>query len=505
MANRLVKISAWALSGTIAALVLGTALALAVQAKGIGLHPADWAALRFTLAQAVLSTVVSCLLAMPVARALARTTFRGRRALIVLMGAPFLLPVIVAVLGLVSLYGRNGFLNQTLQALGLPTVTIYGLHGVVLAHVFFNLPLATRMLLNGWHAIPAERFRLAQTLGLPSPFRHIEAPMLAAVLPGIALSIVLVCLTSFVVALTLGGGPAATTLELAIYQALRFDFDPGHAALLAGVQFAVCAVAVSLAARFTLTEGLGLGLDRAPVGQKAHWVDVPVLVLAAAFLILPLVAVVADGVPAFLHLPALVWQAALRSAVMALVAAGLSVTAALILVQAKVAGAPLVEGAAMLPLATSGLVLGTGLFVLTRAFISPEALALPVTVLVNALMAQPFVFRLLLPQARDLHRNYDRLAQTLGLCGGARMRWLTLPRLARPLGLGAGLAAALSMGDLGVVALFAGQDQATLPLVVQRLSGAYRMDQAAAAALVLVMASFALFALCDIGGRRAAP
>ena len=392
-----------------------------------------------------------------------------------------------------------------MQALGLPTVTIYGLHGVVLAHVFFNLPLATRMLLNGWHAIPAERFRLAQTLGLPSPFRHIEAPMLAAVLPGIALSIFLVCLTSFVVALTLGGGPAATTLELAIYQALRFDFDPGHAALLAGVQFAICAVAVSLAPRFTLAEGLGLGLDRAPVGQNAHWVDAPVLALAALFLILPLVAVVADGAPAVLHLPALVWQAALRSAVMALVAAGLSVTAALILVQAKVEAAAWVEAAAMLPLATSGLVLGTGLFVLTRAFVRPEALALPVTVLVNALMALPFVFRVLLPQARDLHRTYDQLAQTLGLCGGARLRWLTLPRLARPLGLGAGLAAALSMGDLGVVALFAGQDQATLPLVVQRLSGAYRMDQAAAAALVLVLCSFALFALCDIGGRRAAP
>ena len=96
------------------------------------------------------------------------------------------------------------------------------------------------------------------------------------------------------------------------------------------------------------------------------------------------------------------------------------------------------------------------------------------------------------------------MAQTLGLSGGARLRWLTLPRLARPLGMGAGLAAALSMGDLGVVALFAGQDQATLPLVVQRLSGAYRMEQAAAAALVLVACSFALFALCDIGGRRAA-
>ena len=132
-------------------------------------------------------------------------------------------------------------------------------------------------------------------------------------------------------------------------------------------------------------------------------------------------------------------------------------------------------------------------------------MALPVTVLVNALMALPFVFRLLLPQARDLHRNYDLLAQTLGLCGWARMRWLTLPRLARPLGLGAGLAAALSMGDLGVIALFASEDTATLPLMVQRLAGAYRMEQAAAASLVLIVASFALFWACDTGGRRAAP
>jgi thiamine transport system permease protein len=33
------------------------------------------------------------------------------------------------------------------------------------------------------------------------------------------------------------------------------------------------------------------------------------------------------------------------------------------------------------------------------------------------------------------------------------------------------MAAALSMGDLGVIALFAGEHQATLPLVVSQLPG----------------------------------
>ncbi len=60
------------------------------------------------------------------------------------------------------------------------------------------------------------------------------------------------------------------------------------------------------------------------------------------------------------------------------------------------------------------------------------------------------------------------------------------------------------MGDLGVIALFAGDRQATLPLIVSQLAGAYRVEAAAAAALVLVALSFALFWALDAGGRRVA-
>jgi thiamine transport system permease protein len=109
-----------------------------------------------------------------------------------------------------------------------------------------------------------------------------------------------------------------------------------------------------------------------------------------------------------------------------------------------------------------------------------------------------------LPEARALLADYGRLADSLGLQGWSRLRWLVLPRLARPLGFGAGIAAALSMGDLGAIALFAGERQATLPLVVQQLTGAYRIEAAAAASLILVTLSFALFWACDAGGRRAA-
>ena len=236
------------------ALALGSLAAVLARSEGLGqITPADWAALRFTLLQALLSAILSTILAVPVARALARRRFAGRGLMIAALGAPFILPVIVAVMGLLSIFGRAGALNGALDAMGLPKVDIYGLQGILIAHLFLNLPLAVRMILNGWAAIPPERFRLAASLDLGPRdlWRLIEYPMLRATLPGVALAIFLVCLTSFTVVLMMGGGPAATTLELAIYQAFRMEFDLGHAASLAALQ-----MALSLAVALVTPDGL---------------------------------------------------------------------------------------------------------------------------------------------------------------------------------------------------------------------------------------------------------
>lgn len=500
-----------ALAVLLLALVLAPLLAVGWRGAGMALGPADWAAVRFSVTQALLSAAFSTLLAIPVARALARRRFPGRTALITLMGAPFLLPAVVAVLGLLAIFGRSGVLNQALLQIGLPPISIYGLHGVVLAHVFLNLPLATRMILQGWLAIPVERIRLAQSLGF-SPretFRHLEAPMLREVLPGVALVILIVCLTSFAVVITLGGGPNATTIELAIYQAVRFEFDLGRAAGLAGVQLLVCAAAALVAWLFARPAGFGAGLDRdlalpAPGGWRV-WGDGAALIAVTGFLTLPLLSVLLRGLPGLTDLPASVLPAAGRSVVVALVSAGLTTVVALTLALASGGRPkPIIEAAATLPLATSGLVLGTGLFLLVQPFAPPMLLALPITVLVNVALSLPYLYRILLPETRALQADYGRLADSLSLSGWSRLRWLVLPRLARPLGFGAGVVAALSMGDLGVIALFAGDQQATLPLVVAQLTGAYRMEAAASAALILVTLSFALFWACDAGGRRAA-
>ncbi|MBA85892.1 thiamine/thiamine pyrophosphate ABC transporter permease ThiP [Thalassobius sp. S69A] len=512
MAARPVEISR-VLPGVLAAISVAAFVLCAVGAVlwfagGGGMPgPGDWAALRFTVMQAALSALCSVGLAIPVARALARRAFPGRSVLITLLGAPFILPVIVAVLGLLAVFGRNGVLSNLLGVVGLPPLSIYGLHGVLLAHVFFNLPLATRLILQGWQDIPAERFRLAATLGMGpgQVLRFLEWPMLRRVLPSALLTVFGLCLSSFAVVLMLGGGPKATTLELAIYQAFRFDFDLGRAATLAAIQAALVGSVVWVGLRISRHEADTVGLDRV-IGLSSGdgvWLRVQdglVLLLASGFLLVPLGVIVVKGVPGLAVMPVSVWGALGNSLMVTVASTSLGVGLALTIATAAVrVGWADVLG--MMGFAASPLVLGTGLFLIITPWASPSALAFVVTALVNAVMVLPFALRVLSPALQSIEHDFGNLADSLDMRGWARFRFLILPRVRRSIGFAAGLAAAMSMGDLGVIALFADPTQATLPLQMYRLMGAYQMEAAAGAALLLLAASLSLFWIMDQGGR----
>jgi thiamine transport system permease protein len=502
--------------GLLLLLTLGTVGALGFSGSPQrGIDPVDWAAIRFTLYQAFLSASASVLLAIPVSRALARRKFRGRSFYVAFLGAPFLLPAIAAVLGILAIWGRSGVISDGLQVFGLEPINIFGLFGVVLAHVFFNLPLAVRLILQGWLSIPSEHFRLSAQLCFTDRDirRKLEYPMLASVIPGAFLLIFLLCTTSFAVALALGGGPRATTIEVAIYQALRFDFDLPKAALLALVQFAICAFLAALALKYAKVQEMSLGLDRQPqrwdgTSNFARFGDTGWLMIAGLFLFAPLAALLVRGAPSLLALPTQVWPALLTSVVIALcstalaivMAVGLSITITRVSLRRKRAS-KWMEAIGFLTLAASPFVIGTGLFIIINPWVDPFALALPITAAINAAMALPFALRVILPALLRTEGYYGRLGDSLGMTRWTRFRLAIWPRLKRPVGFAAGLSAALSMGDLGVIALFAPPDIATLPLVMHRLMSDYQMDNARGAALLLIGASLFLFWIFDRGGR----
>lgn len=481
--------------------------------------------IRFSFLQATLSTVLSVALAVPIARALARQTrLFGRSLLVQILGVPVVVPVVVAVFGIVSVFGQAGWVNQAALLIGLPPGQyLYGLTGILIAHVFFNMPLAVRLLLPQWDAIPGETWRLATQLGLGSRsiFRMIEWPLLRQSLPGIAGLVFMLCFTSFAVVLTLGGGPAATTIEVAIFQALRFDFDLPRAAILAVLQTTFCITILFFLYRIARPVPPPLpGEDRyrRPDSRLTSVVllDAALILIGIGVVLLPLSAVVYDGLSGpivrVLSNPK-VWQATLLSATIAGSASVLSFLAAWGLISTsrryrftRPRFADLIELSGVITLVISPIVLGTGYFILLRPFADVFSLAVPLVILANAMMGLPYIIRTLGPLATSVHAQYDQLATSLGMSTWSRFRWIEWPCLRRPISMGLALTASLSIGDLGVIALFGSQQYTTLPYLLYQLLSAYRMGDAAVVALLLIGLSLLMFILVErcIGGWRRA-
>ncbi|MDH0614713.1 MULTISPECIES: thiamine/thiamine pyrophosphate ABC transporter permease ThiP [unclassified Agrobacterium] len=466
--------------------------------------------LRFTLYQAMLSTVLSIVLGLPVALALSRRKdFPGRIWIIRLMAVPMGLPVIVGAFGIIAIWGRQGVLNTALVFIGADEpFSIYGLSGILVAHVFFNLPLAVRLMLAGLERIPGEYWRMAASLGMGqvSVFRFIEWPAVSKLVPGIAGLIFMLCATSFTLVLLLGGGPAATTLEVAIYQALRFDFDPQRAIALSVLQIVLTAVLLGLLALFPSPEAEISSLGR-PISRfdgktaSARLWDGTAILFAVLLVGLPLVAIAVSGLradlprllaaPVFLRAMATSLAIAVLSAALVLLCCMAIIGARQAVRSKRQATWPLRSLSAMLGAGSSlvllvpPVVLGSGWFLLLRPFGDVSVYAPVLVALINMLMALPLAMRVLEPAFTSHFLRTGQLSASLGLQGLTRLRFADLPVLWRPLLMAFSFAMALSLGDLGAVALFGSENFVTLPWLVYSNMGSYRTNDAAGYAFIL--------------------
>jgi thiamine transport system permease protein len=151
-------------------------------------------------------------------------------------------------------------------------------------------------------------------------------------------------------------------------------------------------------------------------------------------------------------------------------------------------------GGSSLVLLVPPVVLGSGWFLLLRSF-TDVSLAAPLLVaIINMLMALPFVMRVLEPAFVTHRARTARLSVSLGLSGGARLRFVDWPALWRPLAMAFSFAMALSLGDLGAIALFGSERFITLPWLVYSNMGSYRTDDAQGYALILGMVCLVLAA-----------
>ena len=481
----------------------------------------DWRVLLLSLAQAGASTLVSLVFGIPLAWGLShQRRFWGRSALIGLVSSALVTPTLVVSLAMVSVLGRNGWINSFLEAIGLSGFggALYGPLGILVAHAFLNGSLVMRSSLASLDTIPIEKRKVAQSLGFSvwHRFRYVEWPALKAVLPSVCATIFLLCFTSFAIVLTLGGSPRYNTLEVSIYEAIKLEFAIARAMDLATLQLITCAILVGLSSRLRISV-----TPLAPPQRWSLWPEpialkrIQMILIGAIglFFVAPVVAIVWDGLGADLIRIASETgfkKALMTSIVLALCAALLGLGGGLALAAAMrdltsvsrlnargIAGlsARILGFSAGIYLVVPALVLGLGFFLAAQSLPgTPARWAAVALLLANSLFALPFVVAIVLPPLMRAAVRYDRLAFSLDIKGWRRWRAVDWPIVAPAAGYAFAVAFCFSFGDLGVIALFGSENFATLPWYLHQKMASYRTDDAAGVALIILGLTLAALA-----------
>ncbi|WP_109002173.1 ABC transporter permease [Streptomyces rishiriensis] len=483
--------------------------------------------LWFTTWQALASTALTLLVALPGAYVLARLDFPGRQALRAVVTVPFVLPTVVVGTAFLALVGRGGLLDD-LWGLRLDT-TVWA---ILLAHVFFNYAVVVRTVGGLWAQLDPRQEEAARMLGASRlrAWRTVTLPALGPAVAAAALMVFLFTFTSFGVVQILGG-PTFSTLEVEIYRQTSEIFDLSTAAVLTIVQFAAVGAILAVHAWTVRRRESALrlvdaaGTARRPRGGGQWALLAGVLASIAVLLVLPLAVLVQRSLdaPGFAYYRALTrddgnvflvppidavgnsLQYALAATAIAMVVGGLAAAA----LTRRDAGR-LVRGfdaLLMLPLGVSAVTVGFGfLIALDEPPLDLRATWILVP-LAQALVGVPFVVRTMLPVLRAVDQRLREAAAVLGASPWRVWREVDLPMVRRALLVAAGFAFAVSLGEFGATVFIARPDNPTLPVAVARLlgrAGELNYGQAMALSTILmVVCAVALLVLERLRTDRA--
>lgn len=458
----------------------------------------------FTFWQAVISTMLTMLAAIPLTWAISRFKFPGKPLVRALVTVPFVLPTVVVGAAFLSVFPR-------------------GIVALLAAHVFYNVAVVVRMVGGVWSRIDRRVEEAAAVLGAKplKVFKTITLPLIGPSLASAAAIVFLFCFTSFGTVLILGGG-GLRTLEVEIYQQAVAFLDLPVAGALSLIQLGTVVIVLLLssrlqasASRVTLVTEADLPQPQTGRQRARLWTVVAISLGAMA---VPMAALVEASLQNGLVGWRSLWSAG-ASAIRPLPAIANSLLYALVATALAVA----VGGAAsawlarrksgnwfdalvMLPLGTSAVTIGFGFLIALDRPVDLRGSWVLVP-LAHALVAVPFVVRTTLPILRSIRHDLREAAAVLGASPARVFREVDLPIASRALAVGAGFAVLVSLGEFGATSFVVRPASITVPALIFRLlgrPGSSSIATAMALAVILAGLTTVLVLLIDrLRGTRA--
>ncbi len=429
-------------------------------------------ALWFSVWQSACSVVLTLVAATPITWALSRFSFPGRSLARALVTAPFVLPTVVV--------------GSAFLALGMQ-----GIRAILAAHVFYNLAVVVRTVGGVWSRIDPGLLEAARTLGAAprQVFWRVVLPLLRPAVAASSAIVFLFTFTSFGVVLILGG-LRYRTLEVEIWQQTVVFLDLPSAAALAVLQLVGVTAVLAWYSRYQERRSVGVDLSPesrnlrrlstpgqrwgagAAVGGTLVALSVPLLMLVARslrgggvgwrFLVDP----GPLGVTPVRAMANSLWYALAT----VLIAVTVGLCASTVIVSGKGRASRWFDVLLMLPLGASAVTVGFGMLVALDWPVDLRATVVLVP-LAHALVATPFVVRAVTPMLRSVDTGLRESASVLGASPWRVFREIDLPIAARATAVGAGFAAAISLGEFGATAFIARPDTITVPALIFRLLG----------------------------------
>jgi len=484
----------------------------------------------FSLYQAFLSALLSILVGLPGAWLLTNYNFPGKRWFRLLTYLPFILPSILVVLAMVLFYGNNGWINRGLMViLGTdePQVHfLYSLTGILIAHVFYNFPLAMKIIGDQWERISLKYHQAASSLGVGNMRRFfgITLPLLIPSIGSAFVLIFLLCMNSFAVILVLGGGIRYTTIEVLIYQLARIELDFSGAASLAFLQGGLSLIVMAI-----LLKGRDSRVDQESVSKSwlpeklrnrsmKAWFGLCWILLVLIFALGPLFAILMDSFRKFEHgewiytwywycelftwrennyFLSSLWNSLRIGLGSALISSISGLGLVSIIAYRKGVKRRFWEMLTIFPIALSTVVFGVAWFHFYQGHLAGTVPLIFVVMAMHALLTCPYWIRIVLPTLESIPLQWHTESKMLGkqpLEYGVRILW---PWLSKTFLIAFFFSFSLSLGELNSTMMIADETVRTLPLEIYGAISGYRFSYASAVAVILLILSVSTFLLVE--------
>ncbi|HEU4388530.1 MAG TPA: sulfate ABC transporter permease subunit [Blastocatellia bacterium] len=131
---------------------------------------------ELTILMAAGATIINTVLGLSVAWVLVRDNFWGNRVLNGLVDLPFAVSPVIAGFMLILLFGRGGWFEAPLDALGIKVV--FAWPGILIATTFISLPFVVREVMPVLGQVSRDQEDAARTIGATAwqTFRHVTLP-----------------------------------------------------------------------------------------------------------------------------------------------------------------------------------------------------------------------------------------------------------------------------------------------------------------------------------------